>query len=151
MSLLWFLLALLGPAVAIATWFALDTSRAYARITGNSTVVPSPLGDIEFKREGAGIPVLVVHGSGGGFDQGELIATAILGEGFDWIAPSRFGYLCSTFREGATFDDQKVALLVVVQRPEVGVSDFCGWLIGFYLLALAAGTVLHRPAGRDTA
>ena len=109
MSLLWFLLALLGPAVAIAIWFALDTSRAYARITGNSTVVPSPLGDIEFKREGAGIPVLVVHGSGGGFDQGELIATAILGEGFDWIAPSRFGYLRSSFREGATFDDQAEA------------------------------------------
>jgi len=44
-----------------------------------------------------------------------------------------------------------VALIVVVQRPEVGVSDFYGWLIGFYLLALAAETVLNRPAGRDTA
>jgi len=109
MSLLWFLLALLGSAVAIAIWFALDTRRAYARITGNSEVVPSPLGDIEFKRGGKGIPVLVVHGSGGGCDQGALIATAILGEEFDWIAPSRFGYLRSTFHEGATFDDQAKA------------------------------------------
>ncbi|MGZ8382342.1 MAG: alpha/beta fold hydrolase [Nitrospira sp.] len=100
------LLALLMIGVVIAIWFALDTSQAYARITGRSTVLPSPLGDIDFKREGAGIPVLVVHGSGGGHDQGALIATAILGEGFDWIAPSRFGYLRSTFREGATFDDQ---------------------------------------------
>jgi 2-hydroxy-6-oxonona-2,4-dienedioate hydrolase len=109
MSLLWFLLALLAPAVAIAIWFALDTRRAYARITGHSTVLPSPLGDIEFKREGKGIPVLVVHGSGGGYDQGALIATAILGEEFDWIAPSRFGYLHSTFRGGETFDDQAEA------------------------------------------
>lgn len=109
MSLLWFLLALLGPAVAIAIWFGLDTRRAYARITGHSTVLPSPLRDIEFKREGAGIPVLVVHGSGGGYDQGALIAMAILGEEFDWIAPSRFGYLRSTFREGATFADQAEA------------------------------------------
>ncbi len=42
-----------------------------------------------------------------------------------------------------------VALVVVVQRPEIGVSDFYGWLIGFYLLALTAETVLNRPAGRD--
>jgi 2-hydroxy-6-oxonona-2,4-dienedioate hydrolase len=103
------LLALLMIGVVIAIWFALDTRRAYARITGNSTVLPSPLGDLEFKRGGKGIPVLVVHGSGGGYDQGALIATAILGEGFDWIAPSRFGYLRSTFREGATFDDQAEA------------------------------------------
>jgi pimeloyl-ACP methyl ester carboxylesterase len=69
----------------------------------------SPLGDIEFKRGGTGSPVLVVHGSGGGYDQGALIATAILDEGFDWIAPSRFGYLRSTFHQGATFDDQAEA------------------------------------------
>lgn len=72
-------------------------------------LLSSPLGDIEFKRGGTGSPVLVVHGSGGGYDQGELIATAILDEGFDWIAPSRFGYLRSTFREGATFADQAQA------------------------------------------
>lgn len=48
----------------------------------------------------------VVHGSGGGFDQGELIARALFGDSFHWIAPSRFGYLHSTFVPGATFVDQ---------------------------------------------
>jgi pimeloyl-ACP methyl ester carboxylesterase len=105
-SLLWLLFASLGVGVAIAIWFALDTRRAYARIAGNSTLIPSPLGDIEFKRGGTGVPVLVIHGSGGGYDQGELIATAILDERFEWIASSRFGYLRSTFSEGATFDEQ---------------------------------------------
>jgi 2-hydroxy-6-oxonona-2,4-dienedioate hydrolase len=104
-----FLLALLAIGVVIAIWFGVDTRRAYARLTGKTTLLSSPLGDIEFKRGGTGSPVLVVHGSGGGYDQGELIATAILDEGFDWIAPSRFGYLRSTFREGATFDDQAAA------------------------------------------
>jgi pimeloyl-ACP methyl ester carboxylesterase len=108
-SLLWFLFALLLIGVVTAIWFGLDTRRAYARIRGNSTVLPSPLGDIEFKRGGSGVPVLVVHGSGGGYDQGELIATAILGERFDRIAPSRFRYLRSTFREGAMFDAQAKA------------------------------------------
>jgi pimeloyl-ACP methyl ester carboxylesterase len=105
-SLLWLLFALSAIGIVIAIWCGIDTRRAYARIAGNSTIVPSPLGDIEFTRGGTGVPVLVVHGSGGGYDQGELIATAILNEHFEWIAPSRFGYLRSTFREGATFDDQ---------------------------------------------
>ena len=51
-------------------------------------------------------PSLVIHGSGGGYDQGELSRRRCWESGFHWIAPSRFGYLRSTFREGATFDDQ---------------------------------------------
>jgi len=35
-----------------------------------------------------------------------LIAEAVLGDDVHWVAPSRFGYLRSTFHEGATFDDQ---------------------------------------------
>ena len=107
--LLWLLFALFGFGGATAIWFVVDTRRAYTRIAGGSTIVSLPLGTIEFKRVGAGFPVLIIHGSEGGFDQGELIATAILDERFDWIAPSRFGYLRSTFREGATFDDQAKA------------------------------------------
>lgn len=105
--LLWLISILVGVVIAIR--FRVDTGRAYSRITGNSAIMPSSLGTIEFKRGEAGVPVLVVHGSGGGYDQGELIATTILGEEFNWIAPSRFGYLCSTFREGATFDEQAEA------------------------------------------
>ncbi|HET6847157.1 MAG TPA: alpha/beta hydrolase [Anaerolineales bacterium] len=107
--LLWLLFALLGLGISFTIWFAADTRRAYARITGHSIIFPSPLGDIEFKRKEKGVPVLVIHGSGGGYDQGELIATTILDERFDWIAPSRFGYLGSTFRHGAAFDDQAEA------------------------------------------
>lgn len=87
----------------------IDMRRAYERIASGSQLMSSPLGDIEFAQGGAGPPVLVVHGSGGGFDQGELLARAVLGERFRWIAPSRFGYLRSTFQSGATFDDQAQA------------------------------------------
>ncbi|MDF0673151.1 MAG: alpha/beta hydrolase [Nitrospira sp.] len=116
MSLVLLLLLLVVSGAGIAIWFGIDTRRAYARITGNSALFPSPLGDVEFKRGGTGVPVLVVHGSGGGYDQGELIAKAILDERFDWIAPSRFGYLCSTFRQGATFDDQAEAYAHLLDR-----------------------------------
>jgi pimeloyl-ACP methyl ester carboxylesterase len=83
-----------------------DIGRSYDRIRGRSTLVPSPFGDIEFTQGGSGPPVLVIHGSGGGYDQGELLVESLLGDEFHWIAPSRFGYLRSTFHEGATFDDQ---------------------------------------------
>lgn len=105
---------LLGTAVAggillAGAWTAYqrDMRRAYDRIEGKSRVVSSPLGDIEYTEGGSGGPVvLVVHGSGGGYDQGELLARAALGDRVHWIAPSRFGYLRSTFHPGATFDDQ---------------------------------------------
>lgn len=83
-----------------------DIRRSYERIRDKSALIPSPYGDIEFTQGGSGPPVLMIHGSGGGYDQGELLVEALLGDRFHWIAPSRFGYLRSTFREGATFDEQ---------------------------------------------
>jgi pimeloyl-ACP methyl ester carboxylesterase len=95
-----------AAAVAAAGAYALDMRRAYGRIRERGTVVPSPYGDIEYTEAGSGAPALVIHGSGGGHDQGELVAEAVLGGGFRCVTPSRFGYLRSTFREGATWDDQ---------------------------------------------
>jgi len=104
---------LLGTVIAVGmlvvgVWAAYvrDMGRAYERIEGRSRVISSPYGNIEYTEGGSGPAVLVVHGSGGGYDQGELIVRAVLGDRFHWIAPSRFGYLRSTFHAGATFDDQ---------------------------------------------
>ena len=97
---------LLALVLVVVVVYLRSIGEAYERIEGRSTVVASPEGDIEFIEGGSGPPVLVVHGSGGGFDQGELIAEALLGDAFHWIAPSRFGYLRSTMRDGATFADQ---------------------------------------------
>ena len=102
----------IGSAVAVpsvafaAARYVADMRRAYGRIQGRTAVVRSAYGDIEFTAGGSGPPALVIHGSGGGFDQGELVAEAVLGDGFRWIAPSRFGYLRSSFHEGSTFDEQ---------------------------------------------
>lgn len=104
--LFWSALFLLSALAWIAAAFLRDSQKAYKRIRGKSTVIQSPYGDIEYTDRGSGPPVLVVHGSGGGFDQGELIANSVLDNRFRRICPSRFGYLRSTFREGATFDDQ---------------------------------------------
>ena len=92
---------------------------ARERVRGRSAIVPSRYGDIEYTWGGAGPNVLVVHGAGGGFDQGELIADVVLGDRFHWLAPSRFGYLRSTFRPGATFEDQAHAFAALLDHLRI--------------------------------
>ena len=107
-------LLLFSSIVWAAVAFFRDSQQAYKRIRGKSNLLQSRYGDIEYTDSGSGPPVLVIHGSGGGFDQGELIARAVLDDGFRRICPSRFGYLRSTFRDGATFDDQAHAYAMLL-------------------------------------
>ncbi|MEM5773389.1 MAG: alpha/beta fold hydrolase [Anaerolineaceae bacterium] len=72
----------------------------------NSQVIETSCGPIEYARAGSGYPVLVIHGNGGGFDQGMGLAQNYIGEGFDVISPSRFGYLRTPLPEGATVEMQ---------------------------------------------
>jgi pimeloyl-ACP methyl ester carboxylesterase len=109
-------IGLITAVVLISAAYLWDMNRAYERIHGKSMVIPSPYGDIEYTEGGSGPPVLVIHGSGGGYDQGELLVQAVMGEQFHWITPSRFGYLGSTFREGATFDDQAHAYAYLLDQ-----------------------------------
>jgi pimeloyl-ACP methyl ester carboxylesterase len=119
-ALAWFATAIAVMALAVVVVHVRDMQAAYERIQGRSEVFSTPAGDIEFSQGGAGPAVLVVHGSGGGFDQGELLARVVLGDGFHWIAPSRFGYLRSTFAPGATFDDQAHAYVQLLDHLKLG-------------------------------
>jgi 2-hydroxy-6-oxonona-2,4-dienedioate hydrolase len=123
------LLPLVAAVAAATVCVKYQTSMRAAReqLRGKSTVIPSPYGDIEYSEHGTGCDVLVIHGSGGGFDQGELLAQAVLDEQFHCITPSRFGYLRSTFHEGATWDEQAHAyasLLDHLSVQKVGVVGF---------------------------
>jgi pimeloyl-ACP methyl ester carboxylesterase len=69
-----------------------DLGTARARLLAGSQIVETAAGPIEFTQGGEGQPVLVVHGAGGGYDQGQALAE-IAGDGWRWLAVSRFGYL----------------------------------------------------------
>lgn len=112
----WVAIGLIAAVILVSAAYLWDMNQAYARIQGKSTVIPSPYGDIEYTEGGSGPPILVIHGSGGGYDQSELLVQAVLGEQFHWIAPSRFGYLRSTFHEGATWDDQAHAYAYLLDQ-----------------------------------
>ncbi len=116
----WVAIVLIAAVVWVSAAYFRDMHLAYERIKGKTTVIPSPYGDIEYTEGGADPDVLVIHGSGGGYDQGELLVQSVLGDQFHWIAPSRFGHLRSTFHAGATFDEQAHAYAYLLD--ELGID-----------------------------
>ncbi len=73
--------------------FQRDMHAALERVGTGSRMAATACGPIEYAVTGEGMPVLLVHGAGGGIDQVRDIATALAGRGFRAIAVSRFGYL----------------------------------------------------------
>jgi pimeloyl-ACP methyl ester carboxylesterase len=90
---LWVVGALAVGAGATYLAYSRDMRATRDRLTAGSQIVATRHGPIEYTAWGEGPAVLVVHGAGGGYDQGISIARAFGGEGLGWISPSRFGYL----------------------------------------------------------
>ncbi|NJP04991.1 MAG: alpha/beta hydrolase [Chloroflexaceae bacterium] len=86
-------LAIGAAATAIA--YTRDMQAIHDRLQAGSQLIETRHGPLEYTTWGDGPPVLVIHGAGGGYDQGISIAQAYGGDGFRWISPSRFGYLRS--------------------------------------------------------
>ena len=92
-------LVLTGVAVgafgvgAMLTAYMRTIRPVRAKVLAGGSIAETALGKIEYAVAGAGPPLLSIHGAGGGYDQGLMIADALVGGGFRVIAPSRFGYL----------------------------------------------------------
>ena len=65
---------------------------ARSRLQAGSQLYKTSAGEVEAALIGHGSTVLISHGSGGGYDMGLWLAQLIGGQ-FQYIAPSRFGYL----------------------------------------------------------
>lgn len=79
-----------------------DICAARERVISGSQAIETACGPVEYAAAGATPQVLVVHGAGGGFDQGIRLARDFMGDGFRFIAPSRFGYLRTPLPDDAT-------------------------------------------------
>lgn len=77
-----------------------DMALAYQRIASGGKLIETACGPIQYTEFGAGPPLLMVHGAGGGYDQGEYFAK-VIGGNYHWIAPSRFGFLGTPAPDGA--------------------------------------------------
>jgi 2-hydroxy-6-oxonona-2,4-dienedioate hydrolase len=81
-------------AVLLIWWrFDQDIKVATAQSAHGSVLITTRCGTIEYQEAGTGAPLLMVHGSGGGHDQGMAFAGALVRHGIRVIAMSRFGYL----------------------------------------------------------
>lgn len=83
--------------VAVRKAYRADLTAARNRIASGSRVVNTRAGAIEVAVTEGERPVLMVHGTGGGFDQGLLFGERLTAAGWTIIAPSRFGYLRTPF------------------------------------------------------
>jgi pimeloyl-ACP methyl ester carboxylesterase len=98
---------ILGGVIALTfSRYHPDIERARARIATGSRIAATRCGPIEYAEEGQGPAVLVVHGAGGGFDQGLDVSDGLARAGFRVIAPSRFGYLRTALPPDASVEAQ---------------------------------------------
>lgn len=86
-------LLIVGIMISVVARYQHDIHQARERISAGSKIAQTPCGPIEYAIAGNGPPVLVVHGAGGGYDQGLVFSEGLIHSGFRVIAVSRFGYL----------------------------------------------------------
>ncbi len=104
-------------------------------------------GRIEYLDRGHGRPVLVLHGSPGGHDQGSLMAEFLVAAGHRTIIPSRPGYLGSELNElNRSIDgsaDALAALMAGLGFDRYGLMCWSGGGPAAYRLALRHGEQLN--------
>ena len=107
-----------GGALAYAA-FRKDLKAACERIEVDHQVLDSAHGPIEFAESGDGPALLMIHGAGGGFDQGLDTARVFIGDRFRVIAPSRFGYLGTPLPKDPSAEAQADAHLRVLDALQL--------------------------------
>jgi 2-hydroxy-6-oxonona-2,4-dienedioate hydrolase len=102
------IVAMAGIVVAVLIYWDYrgEIGAERARIASGSQIANTPCGPIEYAVRGSGPPVLLIHGAGGGFDQGLELARPLVDNGFRVIAMSRFGYLRTPLPKDASPEAQ---------------------------------------------
>jgi pimeloyl-ACP methyl ester carboxylesterase len=83
----------LGVAWFTHSAYQRDIRVARVRVAIGGHLTHTACGPIEYAEVGQGPPVLIVHGAGGGYDQGIEFGEPLARRGLRVIAMSRFGYL----------------------------------------------------------
>ena len=119
-------LSLLVAALVIRSRFERDLAVAAERSAQGSQVAATRCGPIEYQAAGEGIPLLMIHGSGGGHDQGMAWAQPLLQHGVRVIAMSRFGYLRTPRPADASPEAQADAHVCLLDTLGIGKAAVLG-------------------------
>jgi pimeloyl-ACP methyl ester carboxylesterase len=107
----WIAAIAFAAGIAVASLLALrDARQRIESLENERHLAATRHGQIEYIAWGDGPPVVAIHGAGGGFDQGRLLARSLGGDGFRWLAVSRFGYLGSGLPENPSTAAQAEAI-----------------------------------------
>ena len=140
-------LALIGAVLLIGWRFDRDMQRAHAHAARGSVLLQTPCGPIEYQEAGTGVPLLAVHGSGGGHDQGMAFAGSLATQGIRVIAMSRFGYLRTPMPADASAAAQADAHVCVLDALGIEQAAVMGGSAG----APSALQMAIRHPGRVSA
>ncbi|WP_299653493.1 alpha/beta fold hydrolase [uncultured Tateyamaria sp.] len=121
--------ALFGSGYAVASYRE-TTAAAHARVAQRSRMLETRFGALEYAIQGRGEPFLMVHGTGGGFDQGLRFAGGLISNGFEVIAPSRFGYLRSSFPPDPSPQNQADAFVDLLDALSIDRIPIAGGSAG---------------------
>lgn len=135
--------------VALVIWWRFDSGikEARARVAQGSVLIATRCGPIEYQEAGTGVPLLAVHGSGGGYDQGMAFAGALAHRGIRVIAMSRFGYLRTPMPADASAAAQADAHVCLLDALGIGQAGVLGGSAG----APSALQMAIRHPGRVSA
>lgn len=89
----------------------------------NVSLADTAYGPVQYVDEGNGSPLLFIHGSPGGFDQGVLMARFLLERGHRVIALSRPGYLGTPLTDANATPDTQAAVAGVLM-DSLGIDQF---------------------------
>jgi 2-hydroxy-6-oxonona-2,4-dienedioate hydrolase len=97
---------------------------AEERLATHSKIAQTACGPIQYSDIGQGPVILMVHGAGGGFDQGHEVGVTLVNHGFRTISISRFGYLGTPMPADASpaaQADAYAALLAFLDIPQATI------------------------------
>jgi 2-hydroxy-6-oxonona-2,4-dienedioate hydrolase len=106
-----------------------ENQSARNRLQTESQLYKTSAGAIEAALIGHGGTVLISHGSGGGYDMGLWLAQLIGGQ-FQYVAPSRFGYLRSPVPSKPTPEAQADAYTALLDTLNVNSAVIIGLSAG---------------------
>ena len=138
------LVLLAAAGIEIESRYRHDIEAARERVASPMPHLATSLGTLEYATRGEGPPVLGIHGSGGGYDQGLEMLGPVVERGYRLVAPSRFGYLGSDMPEQPTLAKQADALAELLDALEIDRAVIMGGSAG----ALSAAELAARHPER---
>lgn len=120
-------IVVIGVVATTAAVYKCDIDRAYERLAEYETTAFEVEGaTVEYRVDGEGPAVLVVHGNSGGHDQALQTGRSFFGEEHRIVAVSRFGYLGSQIPEDSSPAAQARVYEAVLERERIDEAIVIG-------------------------